>query len=83
MSLLGGVLVGLGRYAEAEPLAVGGYEGLKACVAKVPASNKACLPRAAEMVVGLYECWGKPKQARAWKEKLGLADLPEEVFARP
>jgi hypothetical protein len=34
-------------------------------------------------VVRLYETWGKPKQAKAWKERLGLADLPADVFAKP
>jgi hypothetical protein len=31
----------------------------------------------------LYEAWGRPEQARAWKARLGLADLPDDVFARP
>jgi hypothetical protein len=34
-------------------------------------------------VVQLYEGWGKTDQAKAWKEKLGFADLPADVFARP
>jgi hypothetical protein len=33
--------------------------------------------------VKLYEAWGHPEQARAWAAKLGLANLPEDVFARP
>ncbi len=36
MSLLGGALLGQGRYAEAEPLVIGGYEGMKAREAKIP-----------------------------------------------
>jgi hypothetical protein len=34
-------------------------------------------------LVRFYEAWGKPKEARAWALKLGLADLPADVFARP
>jgi hypothetical protein len=34
-------------------------------------------------VVRLYEAWGKTEQATAWKARLGMADLPEDVFARP
>ena len=34
-------------------------------------------------MVRLYEAWGKPEQAAAWKAKLGLPDLPADVFARP
>jgi hypothetical protein len=83
MSLLGGALLGQERYAEAEPLIVPGYEGLKAHEAKIPPPGKVRLPEAAERVVRLYEAWGKPEQATAWKAKLGLADLPDDVFARP
>jgi serine/threonine protein kinase len=81
-SLLGGALLGQGRYAEAEPLVLQGYEGMKARAAKIPAQAKPRLAEAAERVVRLYEAWGKPSHAAAWKDKLGLADLPAEVFAQ-
>jgi tetratricopeptide (TPR) repeat protein len=80
-SLLGGALLGQGRYAEAEPLIVSGYEGLKARAATIPAQGKGRLPEASERVARLYEAWGKPEQARGWKERLGLSDLPGDVFA--
>jgi eukaryotic-like serine/threonine-protein kinase len=83
MSQLGGALLGQGRYAEAEPLVVLGYEGMKAREAKIPAAAKACLPEAALRVVRLYEGWGQTGQAKAWKEKLGLADLPANLFVWP
>ena len=83
MSQLGGSLLGQGRYAEAEPLVVPGYEGMKAREAKIPAPGKPRLAEAAVRVVRLYEAWGKPEQAAAWKAKLGLTDLPADVFARP
>jgi tetratricopeptide (TPR) repeat protein len=84
MSLLGGALLNQGKYPEAEPLVVAGYEGIKAREAKIRASTKSLiLPEAAERVVRLYEAWGKPDQARSWAERLGLADLPADVFDRP
>jgi hypothetical protein len=83
MSLLGGALLGQGRYAEAEPLLGQGYEGMKVRAAKIPAAGKPRLPEAAVRVVRLYEAWGKPDKAAEWKAKLGLTDLPAEVFARP
>src|SRR5262249_44143456 len=67
ISLLGGALLGQGRYAEAEPLVVAGYEGLKARAAKIPAPGKWCLPEAARRVIQLYEAWGQPEKAAAWK----------------
>jgi hypothetical protein len=34
-------------------------------------------------VVRLYEDWQKPDQLAAWKVKLGMRDLPADVFAPP
>lgn len=39
-SLLGGALAGQKRFAEAEPLLVSGYEGMKQREAKIQASRK-------------------------------------------
>ena len=41
------------------------------------------LREAAERVVHLYEAWNQPDRAAAWKAKLGMPDLPADVFARP
>lgn len=58
-------------------------EGPKDCAAKVLRTATPRLSEVASRVVRLYEAWGKPEQAAAWKAKLGLADLPADVFARP
>ena len=58
-----------------------GYEGVKAREAKIAATEKYVLPEAADRVVRLYDSWGKPAQAAAWKAKLGLADLPADPFS--
>jgi eukaryotic-like serine/threonine-protein kinase len=83
MSLLGGALLGQGRLAEAEPLVVPGYEGMKAREARIAAPSRFSVRAAAERVVRLYEAWNKPGQATQWKAKLGMPDLPANVFARP
>jgi serine/threonine protein kinase len=82
-SVLGHALLDQGRYAEAEPLLVAGYEGLKAREAKIPAVSKTHLLDAAKEVVSLYEAWAKPERARSWAAKVGLADLPADVFETP
>jgi serine/threonine protein kinase/tetratricopeptide (TPR) repeat protein len=80
-SLLGASLLGQKKYAEAQPLIVGGYERLKACEGKIPAAAKARLNEAAERVVELYETWGKHDRAREWRSKLGVwPDIPAEPF---
>jgi tetratricopeptide (TPR) repeat protein len=83
MSQLGGALMGQGRYAAAEPLVVPGYEGMMARESRIAVPDRSRLREAAERVVQLYEAWGRPDQAAAWKAKLGLTDLPADVFARP
>jgi serine/threonine protein kinase/tetratricopeptide (TPR) repeat protein len=82
MSLLGGALLGQGRYADAEPLVVGGYEGMKAREARIYVPERSLLHEAAERIVRLFEGWNKPDHAAAWKVKLGMPDLPTDVFAR-
>jgi len=70
-SQLGGSLLGQNNYAEAEPLILAGYEGLKAREAKIPALSKTYLQKAAERVVKLYEDWGKKERAGEWRRKIG------------
>jgi tetratricopeptide (TPR) repeat protein len=83
MSLLGAALMGQGRYAESERLAVAGYEGLTARAGRVPVPERYVLREAAEEMVRLYDAWGRFETATEWKAKLGLADLPADVFAPP
>lgn len=79
---LGWALKGLKRYEEAEPLVVSGYEGIKAREDKIPPQGKMRLPEAECRVIQLYQDWGRPEKAAEWKAKLGMPDLPEDVFAR-
>jgi hypothetical protein len=83
MSLLGGSLLAQGRYAQAEPLVVVGYEKTKAREDRIAVPERRYLLQAAERVIRLYESWGRPDQATTWKAKLGVPDLPADVFARP
>ena len=83
MSLLGEALLGQGRYAEAEPPVVAGYEGMKAREARIAVPARSRIREAGTRVVHLYEGWGQPGKAAAWKVKLGIADLPADVFSRP
>jgi tetratricopeptide (TPR) repeat protein len=83
LNLLGGALLGQGRYVDAEPLIVQGYEGMKPRGASIAVGERSSLREAGERVVRLYEAWGKPEQAAAWKAKLGMSDLPADVFAPP
>ena len=69
-SLLGGSLLGQKKYAEAEPLIVSGYEGMKAREAKIPSPGRPRFTEGAERVVKLYEDWGKKEKAAEWRTRL-------------
>jgi hypothetical protein len=83
MSLLGRALLDRAQYVEAEPLVVAGYEGMKAREAKIPAMSKPHLSNAARQVVRLYEAWDKREQAQSWAVKVGLTELPMDIFEKP
>ena len=53
MSQLGAALAGQKKYAEAEPLLIDGYDGMKAREAKIPAPAKKDLAAAAARIVTL------------------------------
>ena len=71
-SLLGVSLLGQGKYAEAEPLLLAGYDGLKKLSPAI--SVDANLPEAGQCLVRLYSAWGKQEKADEWRRKLEFAE---------
>jgi len=69
-SLLGASLLGQKKFAEAEPLLLAGYEGLRSRAEKLPPEDKPLLKEAVQRVIKLYEAAGKPAQAADWKRRL-------------
>jgi serine/threonine protein kinase/tetratricopeptide (TPR) repeat protein len=70
-SLVGESLSGQQKYAEAEPLLLSGYEGLKAREAKMPAADRVrLLTEAAERLMRLYDATNQPDKAKEWRAKL-------------
>jgi hypothetical protein len=68
--MLGGALNGQKKRAEAEPLMVQGYEGMKQRAAQIPLNGKPRLAEALERLVQLYDAWGKPDKAARWRSEL-------------
>jgi eukaryotic-like serine/threonine-protein kinase len=58
------------KYAEAEPLLLSGYEGLKQREDALPAAGKACLSNSLDRLVKLYEATGESSKAAEWKQKV-------------
>jgi eukaryotic-like serine/threonine-protein kinase len=67
---LGEALYAQKKFDEAEPLILGGYEGIMSRRKKVTVDARSRLPEAGHRVVTLYESWGKREQAATWKQKL-------------
>jgi tetratricopeptide (TPR) repeat protein len=73
MGMLGAALAGQNKYADAEPLLIQSYEGLKAQKQKVPPQNRKDIAVAVTRIVLLYEAWSRKEKADFWRAKLGSA----------
>jgi tetratricopeptide (TPR) repeat protein len=73
---LGGCLTLEKKYAEAGPLILEGYQGLKEREATMPPTAKGTLPEAIETLVQFYEATHQPEEAAKWKAKLSAPDNP-------
>ena len=69
-SMLGGVLAGLCRYEEAEPLLIGGYEGMEARQSKLLYAGTKRFREAAERIVKYYDSVGDSEKSELWQSKL-------------
>lgn len=69
-SLLGIALLGQEKYAEAEPLLISGYEGMRERLTTIPAELEIHVPTALKMIVKLYEASDQPEKLNAWKATL-------------
>jgi hypothetical protein len=69
-SVLGGALLGQKKYAEAEPLLLKGYQGLKAHANSIPPQARSGIPEAIERLVHLYEATDRKDDADAWRKEL-------------
>jgi hypothetical protein len=70
-SLLGGTLQRQKTYAEAEPLLLSGYAGMKEREQTIPPPGKPRLQEAAKRLAQLYEATGKKDEAAKWWKELG------------
>src|SRR5262249_4647838 len=82
-SLLGGALLAQKKYADAEPLLLAGYEGMKEREAKMPAAAKSRLIEALDRLVQVCEAAGKPDEATKWKKELDALKAASTPTAKP
>jgi hypothetical protein len=77
-SMLGGALLGQNKLAEAEPLLLDGYRGMKEREATIPALAKVRIPETLERLARLYEAKSNETEAAAWRSKLEAARAEQE-----
>ena len=69
-SKLGGALIGLEEYDEAEKLLLDSYAALDAQRDIIPAvAGAGCVENARARVVALYRAWGRPDQVEHWRNE--------------
>jgi hypothetical protein len=66
-SMLGGALLGQKQYAEAEPLLLAGYEGMKRLEKSIPPGGNIRLGQAVERLAQLCEALDKKDEAKKWR----------------
>jgi serine/threonine protein kinase/tetratricopeptide (TPR) repeat protein len=74
LSGLGLALAGQGRFDEAEPFVIRAFEELNANEKRVLCDRAEIVREAFEAVVTLYDAWGKPERAAAWRAKRGIVE---------
>ena len=73
LSQLGASLTGQGKFAEAEPFLLTGYDGLVERQSTIPAARRQELEAAGTRLTQLYQAWGKPEKAAEWSRKLAAS----------
>ncbi len=74
-SLLGGALLGRQKYAEAEPLLLKGYAGMRQRAKTIPPQGALRLPEAIDRLIELYTMTNRPGEAKKWRAE--RAKYPE------
>ena len=82
-STLGGALLGQKKYADAEPLLVKGYEGMKAREKTITAAAGRFIPDALDRLIELYTATDKPDEAKKYRDLRAKYPAPKEVLPPP
>jgi hypothetical protein len=73
--LLGSSLVGLKKYAEAEPLLSASYRGMQERKGKISAAEKKFVRQSLQYIIQLYHDRGKLEQEAKWRRELKAQGL--------
>ena len=79
MSMLGEALLQQRKFAEAEPLLISGYEGLKQRKDTMPPQELPHVTKALERLVNLYQAWGQQDKVLKWRQELDSTSRTEKL----
>ena len=82
-SLLGAALLGQKKYADAEPLLLKGYEGMKVREKTIPPQGITRIPEALDWLIALYTATNKPDEAKKFRELRAKFPTPKEAAPMP
>jgi hypothetical protein len=71
--------LGQKKYADAEPLLLAGYEGLKAREKTIPPPGIICIPEALDRLIEFYTVTNKPDEVNKWQAERAKYPMPMEV----
>lgn len=77
-AMLGNTLAAQKKYAEAEPLLLSGYDGMKVRENRIPEDARIRLVECIQGLIDLYAAWDKPDRAAEWRKKLEEAKHPND-----
>ncbi len=76
--MLGGSLLGQKKYADAEPLLLKGYEGMKQREKSITKGGETRIPEALDRLIELYTATNKPDEAKKWRKELEARNEAEK-----
>ena len=75
-------MLGKKKHADAEPLLLAGYEGMKQREKTIPARGLVRLPEAIDRLIELFTATNKPDEAKKWRAERAkykeTAPMPRE-----
>ena len=78
-SMLGGALLGQTKYADAEPLLLKGYEGMKQRQRSIPPDACTRIPEALDRLIDLYTATNKPEEVKKWQAERAKCPVTEQA----
>jgi hypothetical protein len=72
--MLGASLEAQTKFGQAEPLLIGGYEGLVERENSIPSDVRPVIREWGELIVHIYEASNRADEAAAWRTKLGTTE---------